>query len=118
MLRSAVMATVWQGVNATSGAQALYVMLYSMFPSIGNIKNKMPAGSALTSAQMICFFVFLVINGLMLLLDIPKWKRLVWSKVVVFSLSAAGMLALAITKAGGHVGCVSSHCTFAHAPVP
>jgi NCS1 family nucleobase:cation symporter-1 len=53
---------------------------------------------------MICFFVFLVLNGLMLLLDIPKWKRLVWTKLLVFSVSSAGMLALAVTKAGGSVG--------------
>lgn len=53
---------------------------------------------------MICFFVFLLLNGLMLLLDIPKWKRLVWTKLLVFSVSSAGMLALAVTKAGGSVG--------------
>lgn len=52
-LNRAIMATVWQGVNAVSGGQALYVMLYSMFPSIGNIKNHMPAGSALTSVRSV-----------------------------------------------------------------
>ncbi|GAA5966916.1 hypothetical protein JCM8115_006204 [Rhodotorula mucilaginosa] len=113
-LNRAIMATVWQGVNAVSGGQALYVMLYSMFPSIGNIKNHMPAGSALTSAQMICFFVFLVLNGLMLLLDIPKWKRLVWTKLLVFSVSSAGMLALAVTKAGGSVGPVVTRSSTIH----
>ncbi|GAA5979906.1 hypothetical protein JCM10908_001460 [Rhodotorula pacifica] len=113
-LNRAVMAIVWQGVNSVSGGQALYVMLYSMFPSIGNIDNKMPKGSALTSAQMICFFVFLVLNGLMLMLDIPKWKRLVWTKVLVFCISAAGMLALAVTKAGGKVGPVVSRGATVH----
>lgn len=53
-LNRAVMATVWQGVNAVSGGQALYVMLYSMFPSIGHIKNHMPTGSALTSVRKPC----------------------------------------------------------------
>lgn len=77
---------------------------------IGFLSRVTPSPVFLTysglQAQMICFFVFLVLNGLMLMLDIPKWKRLVWTKVLVFAVSSAGMLALAITKAGGKVGCV------------
>jgi NCS1 family nucleobase:cation symporter-1 len=33
-------------------------MLHSIFPSIARIPNKMGAGSALSSAEMICFFLF------------------------------------------------------------
>jgi hypothetical protein len=36
--------------------------------------------------------------------SVNDWKRLVWTKLLVFSVSSAGMLALAVTKAGGSVG--------------
>lgn len=36
----------------------LSVFLHAIFPSIVNIPDKMGSGSALTSAQMMCFFVY------------------------------------------------------------
>ncbi|KAJ8291738.1 Uracil permease [Rhodotorula toruloides] len=112
----AVMATVWQAINSASGGQALYICLYAIFPTIRNIPNHMGTGSALTSAEMLCFFLYLLLNAAMLLLDVPKWAALVYSKVAVFCISSAGMLALAITKAGGSVGPVVSQPSTVHGP--
>jgi len=55
---------------------------------------------------MLCFFLFLGLNASMLTLDVHKWHRIVYVKLVVFAISTAGMLALALTKAGGSVGAV------------
>ncbi|KAE8142796.1 permease for cytosine/purines, uracil, thiamine, allantoin-domain-containing protein [Aspergillus pseudotamarii] len=54
----AVMAIVWNGVNAVQGAQCLNVLLHSISPSMARIPNTMGSKSALTSAGMICFSVF------------------------------------------------------------
>ena len=59
-------------VNSVSGAQCIYVMLHAIFPSIARIENKMGAGSALTSASMICFFIFVGLAGVMIMLDVSK----------------------------------------------
>ncbi|GJN94389.1 hypothetical protein Rhopal_007469-T1 [Rhodotorula paludigena] len=99
----------WPALNRVNGAQALYVMLYAIFPSFRHTpKNTMSSGSALTSGEMICFFVFLVFNILMLMVDIRKWVRLTYAKIAVYCISSAGMLALAVTKAGG-VGPIVTH---------
>ena len=77
-------------VNTVSGAQCLYTMFYCVFPSLKNVKNTMSSGSALSSAEYIFFFVFIILTGLMLLLDVRRWSILVYAKLVIFTFSAAG----------------------------
>ncbi|GAA5926418.1 uncharacterized protein JCM15063_000271 [Sporobolomyces koalae] len=107
-LNRAAMGIVWNGVNSISGAQCLYAMFYAVFPSLGNIKNTMSSGSAVSSAEYIFFFVFIALTGAMLLLDVRRWSILVYAKMIVFTLSAAGMIALGVHSAGGAGPVVSS----------
>ncbi len=100
-LNRAFMACLWQGVNSVSGAQSLYLVLYSIFPSIKNIPNHMSPDSGLDSAEMICFFLFVGCNALLLMLDMPKWRFLVWAKLFLFAASTAGMLGWALVAGGG-----------------
>ncbi|PWN50536.1 hypothetical protein IE53DRAFT_374565 [Violaceomyces palustris] len=97
----AVMATVWNGVNAVQGGQCVYVMLHAIFPSIARIPNLMGSGSALTSGGMIGFAVYCIINAAFLYIPVPKMKKLVYTKVVVFAISAIAMLAWTLSLAGG-----------------
>lgn len=97
----AVMAIVWNGVNAVQGGQCIYVMLHAIFPSIANVPNTMGDGSALTSAGMIGFVIFWLITCAFLVIPVPKMRGLVYAKLVVFIISAIAMLAWTATKAGG-----------------
>ncbi|GAA6017004.1 hypothetical protein JCM11491_006126 [Sporobolomyces phaffii] len=112
-LNRVAMGWVWNGVNTVSGAQCLYTMFYAVFPSLKNIKNTMDSGSALTSAEYIFFFVFILLTGLMLLLDVRRWSILVYAKLGIFTASAAGMIALGVHSAGG-VGPVVSTPSAVH----
>jgi NCS1 family nucleobase:cation symporter-1 len=76
-------------------------MLHSIFPSIANIPNRMPASSGLTSAQMICFFIYWLICIPPLTLSIRQWPILIKIKLVAYFLSCIGMLALALTASDG-----------------
>jgi len=95
-----------RSVNSTTGAQCIYVMLHAIFPSIATMHNAMPAGSALNSAQMVCFFLFWFITSACCFLSIPKFPILIQLKLVSFVLSSVAMLALALHVAGGGVGAV------------
>ncbi|OJJ98438.1 hypothetical protein ASPACDRAFT_122243 [Aspergillus aculeatus ATCC 16872] len=97
----AVMSIVWNGVNMTQGAQCLYVFLHAIFPSIAHIPDTMGPKSALTSAQMICFVVYWLINCAFLVVPVPKMKMLVYIKVVVYYAGALAMLAWVVSLAGG-----------------
>ncbi|KAF4635571.1 hypothetical protein G7Y89_g2522 [Cudoniella acicularis] len=97
----AVMAIVWNGVDAVQGGQCVYVMLHALTPKIANIKNIMGDGSAFDSGGMIGFGVFWVCTCFFLVIPIPKMRGLVYAKLIVFIISAAAMCAWTLTKASG-----------------
>ncbi|KAM0787838.1 hypothetical protein ACM66B_003891 [Microbotryomycetes sp. NB124-2] len=103
-INRACMSIVWSGVNSVSGGQVIYVLLHSIFPSIARIENKLSPDLALTSASMFCFFIFIILTGIMVALPLKKWKYLTYTKSVVFVLSSVGMIALCVTQAGGSLG--------------
>ncbi|RAL00019.1 nucleobase cation symporter-1 family protein [Aspergillus ibericus CBS 121593] len=97
----AAMSIVWNGVNVTQGAQCLYVFLHAIFPSIARIPDRMGSKSSLNTAQMICFLVYWLINCAFLVVPVPKMKKLIYIKVVVYYGGAFAMLAWVVTLAGG-----------------
>ncbi|ODO11198.1 hypothetical protein I350_01802 [Cryptococcus amylolentus CBS 6273] len=97
----ALSACVWNGVNTVTGGQCIYIFLHSIFPSIARLPDKMPSSSALSSANMIGFFLFWAFTAMALFLSVPKWRILIHVKLVAYVLSSAGMLALALTHSGG-----------------
>ncbi|BGP20101.1 hypothetical protein JCM10213v2_008236 [Rhodosporidiobolus nylandii] len=101
-LNRAFMACLWQGINAVSGAQSLYLMLHAIFPSIAHVGNHMDlTKSALNSIEMVCFFLFQGAVALTCCLSVPRWNWLVYTKVVVFIYSSVGLLAWSISAGGG-----------------
>ncbi|KAE8352408.1 permease for cytosine/purines, uracil, thiamine, allantoin-domain-containing protein [Aspergillus coremiiformis] len=107
----AVMSIVWNGVNTVQGAQCLYVLLHAIFPSIENIPDKMGAKSALTSAQMMCFLVYWLINCAFLVIPVPKMKSLVYVKVFVYYAGALAMVGWVVALANGSPEALRSSST-------
>ena len=68
----AVMAIVWNGVNAVQGGQCIYVMLHALTPKIATIRNVMGKGSALDSGGMIGFVIFWLLTCCFLVIPVPK----------------------------------------------
>ncbi|KAH8771578.1 permease for cytosine/purines, uracil, thiamine, allantoin-domain-containing protein [Hyaloscypha sp. PMI_1271] len=97
----AVMAIVWNGVNAVQGGQCVYVMLHALTPKIANIKNVMGSGSVLDSGGMIGFAIFWILTCCFLVIPVPKMRGLVYAKLIVFIISAIAMCAWTLTLAGG-----------------
>ncbi|GES65015.1 NCS1 nucleoside transporter [Aspergillus terreus] len=97
----AVMSIVWNGVNTVQGAQCLYVMLHAIFPSIANIPDAMGPKSALSTAGMVCFLVYWIINCAFLLVPVPKMRMYVYIKVGIFYAAAIAMVAWTVSLAGG-----------------
>lgn len=61
----------------------------------------MPASSALDSAGMLGFFLFVGMTAAVSFMAIPKWPILIKVKLVAYFLSCVGMLAMALTASGG-----------------
>lgn len=68
----AVMAIVWNGVNAVQGGQCIYVMLHTFSPRIAHFKNVMGEGSALDSGGMLGLGIFWILTCCFLIIPVPK----------------------------------------------
>ncbi|KAF7879756.1 uncharacterized protein EAF02_007926 [Botrytis sinoallii] len=97
----AVMAIVWNGVNAVQGGECIYVMLHTLSPRVANFKNVMGEGSALDSGGMLGLGIFWVLTCCFLIIPVPKMTGLVYAKLIVFIISAIAMCAWTLTMAGG-----------------
>ncbi|KAH8698810.1 permease for cytosine/purines, uracil, thiamine, allantoin-domain-containing protein [Talaromyces proteolyticus] len=116
----ACMSIVWNGVNSVQGAQCLYVCLHAIFPSIENIPDKMGTKSALTSAQMMCFFIYCngkaydydrILNCAFLVIPVPKMKGLVYAKVAIFFSAVFGMIGWTVCLAGNPTSALNQPST-------
>ncbi|RAL58370.1 hypothetical protein DID88_006050 [Monilinia fructigena] len=97
----AVMAIVWNGVNAVQGGECIYVMFHTLSPHVANFKNVMGEGSALNSGGMLGLGIFWILTCCFLIIPVPKMKGLVYAKLIVFIISAIAMCAWTLTMAGG-----------------
>lgn len=68
----AVMAIVWNGVNAVQGGECVYVMLHTLSPHVANFKNVMGEGSALDSGGMLGLGIFWILTCCFLIIPVPK----------------------------------------------
>lgn len=96
-----IMSIIWNGVNVVQGGQCIYVMLHAIFPSIANLPNHMDPQDALTSASMIGMTIFWILMCFCLFVPVPRYKYFLYSKVIVFFISALAMLAWTLTLSGG-----------------
>lgn len=76
------------------------MLLHAIFPSITKIPNIMGEKSALNSGQMLCFFVYWTINCAFLFVPVPRMKKLVYVKTVVFFLATVAYV-IWISQVGG-----------------
>ncbi|KAL1411646.1 hypothetical protein Q8F55_002610 [Vanrija albida] len=97
----AMSAVVWNGVNVVQGGQAVYIMLHAIFPSVARLPNHMPKSSALDTANMIGMILFWLALAAILCISIPKWRILIYIKLVAYVISSCAMLAMALVHSGG-----------------
>ncbi|PQE21565.1 NCS1 nucleoside transporter protein [Rutstroemia sp. NJR-2017a WRK4] len=97
----AVMAIVWNGVNAVQGGECFYVMLHTLSPNVASFKNIMGRGSALDSGGMLGLGIFWLLTCCFLIIPVPRMKVLVYIKLAVFIMSAIAMCGWTLSMAGG-----------------
>ncbi|PQE13877.1 NCS1 nucleoside transporter protein [Rutstroemia sp. NJR-2017a BBW] len=69
----AVMAIVWNGVNAVQGGECFYVMLHALSPNVASFKNIMGSGSALDSGGMLGLGIFWLLTCCFLIIPVPRF---------------------------------------------
>ncbi|KAM6503521.1 Permease for cytosine/purines, uracil, thiamine, allantoin domain containing protein [Amanita muscaria] len=107
----AAMACIWYGVHASIGGDCLRVMLKSMWPSINDIPNHLPASSGTTTRDFMCFFIFWLISLPALWFPIHQIRHLFTIKAIIFPIAALAFFVWCIVKAKGIGPIVSQPAT-------
>ncbi|KAF7372643.1 NCS1 nucleoside transporter family [Mycena venus] len=101
VLARAVSGVAWFGLTTYQGGQCLQVMLGAIFPSFKSFKNHLPPSAHVTSSQLLCFFIFYIIQLPLLFIHITKLRHLFMFKVIVMPIFGLALFGWAVGRAHG-----------------
>ncbi|KAJ7321894.1 NCS1 nucleoside transporter family [Mycena albidolilacea] len=101
VLARAVSGVAWFGLQTYQGGQCLQVMLGAIFPSFKSFKNHLPPSAHVTSSQLLCFFLFYIIQLPLLFIHITKLRHLFMFKVIVMPIFCLALFGWAVGRAHG-----------------
>ncbi|KAF8142238.1 permease for cytosine/purines, uracil, thiamine, allantoin-domain-containing protein [Mycena galopus ATCC 62051] len=101
VLARAISGVMWFGLNTYQGGQCLQVMLGAIFPSFKSFKNLLPPSAHVTSSQLLCFFIFYIIQLPLLFIHITKLRHLFMFKVIVMPIFGLSMFGWAVGRGHG-----------------
>ncbi|KAJ7630713.1 NCS1 nucleoside transporter family [Roridomyces roridus] len=94
-------ACIWFGTISFQGGQCVNVMIGAVFPSFKSFPNHLPASAHVTSAELLCFFIFYIIQLPLLFIHISKLKTLFTLKVIIMPIFGIALLGWAVGSAHG-----------------
>ncbi|KAF8864318.1 hypothetical protein BDZ45DRAFT_797420 [Acephala macrosclerotiorum] len=95
-----VVACIWFGTQSFQGGQCIQTMLTAIWPSFNHFPNHIPASAHVTSAQMLCFFLF-IIQLPLLWLHVSKLRYLFMAKTNVMPIFGLTLFIWALAAAKG-----------------
>src|SRR5438105_4457589 len=97
----AIVACGWFGIQTWIGGFALYQMLRLWIPALETLPPVFPSWTGLTTGPAICFFLFWVLNMLIVYLGVESIRKLLMFKAIFLPLAALALLFWAIKAAKG-----------------
>ncbi|KAI9458674.1 permease for cytosine/purines, uracil, thiamine, allantoin-domain-containing protein [Lactarius psammicola] len=92
---------IWYGVQASIGGDCMKVMLRSIWPSLDNIPNTMPASSGTNTRDFMCFFLFWLISLPAIWFPIHTIRHLFTLKAIVAPAAGITFFVWCIVRANG-----------------
>lgn len=101
-----ILAMFWLGIQSANGAQAMTVMLASIWPSYWNYdydgsRNSLPRSAGLSTQGMISYFLFWIIQLPLLMIPPTRLRWLFIIKLIFAPIAAIAMMAWSVHRAGG-----------------
>ncbi|KAJ7616013.1 permease for cytosine/purines, uracil, thiamine, allantoin-domain-containing protein, partial [Roridomyces roridus] len=113
VLARAVSGVAWFGLSG----QCLQVMLGAIFPSFKHFKNHLPASAHVTSSQLLCFFIFYIIQLPLLYVDITKLRHFFTFKFIIMPIFGITLFGWAVGRANGFGPLFSQKTTTHGSPI-
>ncbi|THX41730.1 uridine permease-like protein Fui1 [Aureobasidium pullulans] len=101
-----ILAMFWLGIQSANGALAMQVMLMAIWPSFASYdwngpNNTLPKSGGISTAGMIAYFLFWLIQLSLLLIPPTRLRYLFIIKLIAAPITAFATLGYMIHKAGG-----------------
>lgn len=97
----AMCAAIWAGTQTYQGGQCVQSMIEAIWPSFKKFPNHLPESAEITSAQMLCFFIFLFLQAPVLYMNINQLRYLFLVKIIILPIFGIVLFAWAVHGANG-----------------
>lgn len=78
-----IVACIWFGTQSFQGGQCLQVMISAIWPQFDNFPNHLPESGHVTSAELLCFFLFILIQLPLLWLHVSSLRYMFMAKTII-----------------------------------
>lgn len=89
------------GTQSFQGGQCIQTMLEAIWPSFSTFPNHITASAHITSAELLCFFLFIIVQAPLLYLHVSKLRYLFMAKTVVMPIFGLTLFIWALVAAKG-----------------
>lgn len=97
-----VVACIWFGTQSFQGGQCLAVMIGAVWPSFpGGFPNHISASAHVTSAELLCFFLFVLVQLPLLWLRVGSLRWMFMAKTVVMPVFGVALFTWAVVAGKG-----------------
>ncbi|ETN41081.1 uncharacterized protein HMPREF1541_03016 [Cyphellophora europaea CBS 101466] len=103
VLSRCVLAIVWLGVQTTTGGQCMTVLLTAIWPSFRNIPNHIPEDEGITSAGMVGFLLYFLLQLPFLCIPYTKVQYFFAFKSIIAPIIFLAVFGDTLHKAGGTI---------------
>jgi len=96
-----IVCVLWFGTQSYQGAQCIASMLQAIWPSFNNFPNHLSESAKITSAELLCFFIFIIIQAPILYLNVNQLRYLFLAKIIILPIFGIVLFAWAVKTANG-----------------
>ncbi|KAF6812068.1 NCS1 nucleoside transporter [Colletotrichum sojae] len=96
-----VVACIWFGTQSFQGGQCLQVMIAAIWPSFDSFPNHLPESAHVTSAELLCFFLFIIVQMPLLWLHVSSLRYMFMVKTVIMPIFGLTLFIWALVAAKG-----------------
>ncbi|EME38986.1 hypothetical protein DOTSEDRAFT_160813 [Dothistroma septosporum NZE10] len=96
-----VVAVIWFGTQSFQGGQCLQIIISAIWPSFNHFPNRIPESAHVTSAELLCFFLFIIIQLPLLYLHVSSLRFLFMAKTFIMPVFGLTLFIWALVAANG-----------------
>jgi len=96
-----VVACIWFGTQSFQGGQCLQTMISAIWPSFNHFPNNLPKSAHVTSAQLLCFFLFIIIQAPLLWLRVSSLRYMFMVETIIMPIFGLSLFIWAVVAAKG-----------------